>query len=100
MRSAMSAAWAPKPGSAVTARSIVAMRHAPRQQSNLRTRFRRKLSGLPDVVVTRPGVGWRSRADCILVSCSARIGIGPFGRLAQLGEHQLDKLGVTGSSPV
>ena len=23
-----------------------------------------------------------------------------FGRLAQLGEHQLDKLGVTGSSPV
>ena len=22
------------------------------------------------------------------------------GRLAQLGEHQLDKLGVTGSSPV
>ncbi len=28
----------------------------------------------------------------------ARIG-GP-GRLAQLGEHQLDKLGVTGSSPV
>ena len=26
--------------------------------------------------------------------------IGIFGRLAQLGEHQLDKLGVTGSSPV
>ena len=25
---------------------------------------------------------------------------GIFGRLAQLGEHQLDKLGVTGSSPV
>jgi hypothetical protein len=25
---------------------------------------------------------------------------GTFGRLAQLGEHQLDKLGVTGSSPV
>jgi hypothetical protein len=24
----------------------------------------------------------------------------PQGRLAQLGEHQLDKLGVTGSSPV
>ena len=24
----------------------------------------------------------------------------PRGRLAQLGEHQLDKLGVTGSSPV
>src|SRR3954454_18657057 len=24
----------------------------------------------------------------------------PPGRLAQLGEHQLDKLGVTGSSPV
>jgi hypothetical protein len=23
-----------------------------------------------------------------------------LGRLAQLGEHQLDKLGVTGSSPV
>ena len=26
--------------------------------------------------------------------------MGCFGRLAQLGEHQLDKLGVTGSSPV
>jgi hypothetical protein len=26
--------------------------------------------------------------------------IGVPGRLAQLGEHQLDKLGVTGSSPV
>ena len=26
--------------------------------------------------------------------------IAPAGRLAQLGEHQLDKLGVTGSSPV
>src|SRR6266516_7563790 len=26
--------------------------------------------------------------------------IGHEGRLAQLGEHQLDKLGVTGSSPV
>jgi hypothetical protein len=26
--------------------------------------------------------------------------IGAPGRLAQLGEHQLDKLGVTGSSPV
>src|SRR5436189_6176290 len=26
--------------------------------------------------------------------------IGIPGRLAQLGEHQLDKLGVTGSSPV
>ena len=25
---------------------------------------------------------------------------GTLGRLAQLGEHQLDKLGVTGSSPV
>ena len=26
--------------------------------------------------------------------------LGKQGRLAQLGEHQLDKLGVTGSSPV
>src|SRR2546422_6404179 len=31
---------------------------------------------------------------------SARMPLRCFGRLAQLGEHQLDKLGVTGSSPV
>src|SRR5262249_41710960 len=30
----------------------------------------------------------------------ARLQSGAPGRLAQLGEHQLDKLGVTGSSPV
>src|SRR4051794_39736340 len=29
-----------------------------------------------------------------------RLSCGRPGRLAQLGEHQLDKLGVTGSSPV
>ena len=34
-----------------------------------------------------------------LLSASARLPSRP-GRLAQLGEHQLDKLGVTGSSPV
>src|SRR4249919_328676 len=28
------------------------------------------------------------------------VSLRPPGRLAQLGEHQLDKLGVTGSSPV
>jgi hypothetical protein len=31
--------------------------------------------------------------ECESVACK-------MGRLAQLGEHQLDKLGVTGSSPV
>ena len=38
----------------------------------------------------------RSRASCAppLLTFRAR------GRLAQLGEHQLDKLGVTGSNPV
>ena len=39
---------------------------------------------------------WRS-VTCPL--CAATIPCDP-GRLAQLGEHQLDKLGVTGSSPV
>ena len=41
---------------------------------------------------------WESRAPNFesLNACKS----GSFGRLAQLGEHQLDKLGVTGSSPV
>jgi hypothetical protein len=36
----------------------------------------------------------------VFVAAAERLQSPPRGRLAQLGEHQLDKLGVTGSSPV
>jgi hypothetical protein len=43
----------------------------------------------------------RHAAPSIQVSGGVRrLDFGAPGRLAQLGEHQLDKLGVTGSSPV
>ena len=42
-----------------------------------------------------PALGRPDRPDAL-----PRLESAPQGRLAQLGEHQLDKLGVTGSSPV
>ena len=95
--------------------SVVLVRHGD-GYSTLYAHLSRPLVHVGEHVGRRSASPWRAaRAGARARTCTSSFATGhpdrslpphrrlksrPQGRLAQLGEHQLDKLGVTGSSPV